>query len=429
MLLVAAAIAPVAEAPQSVSGLSATDLFAFAEHARERGDVAAAKQVLRALTHDPDREYRTEARFRLAGLLDADKHYSEAAVLYRAILDEQPDAQRVRLELARVLVKLGDTAGARRTLRQAQAGGLPRDVARLVDQFQNALRAVKPFGGSVEVALAPTTNINRATRATTLDTIIAPFELSKDARARSGIGVKLAGQGYVRLPVAKHVRWTLRASGQSYLYRQGQFNDVTGALETGVEIDRGRSRFQPLVGRTYRYYGGKRYAVTDVGSVNWLRSIGRRSQIDANFGVGRADYKLNDLQDGTIYDLGVAFEHAFGSGSGGRVGLSGQRQAARNGGYATTSGGGNLLYWREFGRTTLFGTVSVSHLEADARLFLFPKRRIEWQARASAGATLRQATVHGFAPVVRLSYERNTSTVGLYDYGRFGVEFGITRAF
>ena len=409
--------------------MSAAELFDMATKSADAGDASNAEAIYDALARDPDIDIRCEARYRHGLLHEQSKHYAAAAVLYRAILDERPDAGRVRLELAKVLVLMGNDAGARQALRQAQAGGLPRDVAQLVDQFQGALRAVKPIGGSLEVAFAPSSNINRATRSATLDTIIAPFDLSKDARAQSGVGAKIAGQTYLRLPVAAHLRWTLRASFQGLFYRQGEFDDIVAAVETGVEFYRGRSRFQPLIGRSYRWYGGNSYAVTDVGSLNWLRTIGRKSQIDANFGVGRADYKLNDLQDGTIYDAGFAFEHAFGPESGGRVGVFAQRQNARDPGYATTSGGGNLVYWRDVGRGTLFGSVSLSHLQADGRLFLFPKRRVEWLGRLGAGATLRQATVHGFAPVVRVSYERNISTIGLYDYGRFGFELGITRAF
>jgi hypothetical protein len=49
--------------------------------------------------------------------------------------------------------------------------------------------------------------------------------------------------------------------------------------------------------------------------------------------------------------------------------------------------------------------------------------------RASAGATLRYIKVAGFSPVLRVSYERNTSPLQLYDYRRFGGEVAITRAF
>ena len=41
----------------------------------------------------------------------------------------------------------------------------------------------------------------------------------------------------------------------------------------------------------------------------------------------------------------------------------------------------------------------------------------------------RQFQVKGFAPLVRVNYERNVSTVGIYDYRRFSADLAITRAF
>ena len=72
---------------------------------------------------------------------------------------------------------------------------------------------------------------------------------------------------------------------------------------------------------------------------------------------------------------------------------------------------------------------TVRRLESDARLFPFTARRKEWFLRGSVGATFRQIEVAGFSPVVRVAYERNTSTVGIYDYRRTTIDLGITRAF
>jgi hypothetical protein len=38
-------------------------------------------------------------------------------------------------------------------------------------------------------------------------------------------------------------------------------------------------------------------------------------------------------------------------------------------------------------------------------------------------------TVRGFAPLVRINFERNWSAVGIYDYRRLSVDFGLNRAF
>ena len=132
--------------PVAASGLSAGQLFALADQAKSDGRDEDALALYAALSRDPDAEVRAEARFRRGMLLAERKRYADAAVVFRALLDEKPNAARVRLELARVLALVGDEAGARRAVRQAQAIGLPQDVAATVDQFARALRSARPFG-------------------------------------------------------------------------------------------------------------------------------------------------------------------------------------------------------------------------------------------------------------------------------------------
>jgi len=428
-LLAAAVPAPSPEAGPTQTIVSAQQLLTFGSQAELAGDSEAAIAAYKALEHDPNVDVRNEARFRHGKLCASQKRLTDAAILFRAILDEKPDAQRVRLELAATLARMGDGTGARRALRQAQAGGLPADVARMVDQYAAALRAFKPFGASFELAMAPSNNINRATRSTTLDTVLAPFELSDDARAQSGIGIKAGGQAYARIPVAPAMQILTRLAAQGSFYRDDSFNDLTGTGQIGLEALVGKSRFRPLVGRSYRRYGGRPYATTDSLTVNWTRSAGKRAQLEVEAAAGQADYRLNDLQDGAIYNASLGYERAISQRAGGSISILAQRQSARDPGYATTSAGIDLLAWCETGKTSLFVSAGLSRLEADKRLLLFPKRRTEWLARAGAGATFRQIKVAGFSPLVRLSYERNHSTVELYDYSRFGAELGIARAF
>lgn len=418
-----------ANAQQTVSGLSAVQVFEVAAHAEQAGDLATALVAYEALSRDPDIEVRTEARFRRARVLVAQERLAEAATTLRAILDEKPDAQRVRLELANILALMGDERGAARLLRQVQTGALPQEVALAVDQFSNALRSRKPYGASLELALAPDSNINRATSASTLDTVIAPLQLSPDAQQQSGVGVRLGGQTYLRSDLSPSVRLTLRASTQANLYSSSAFNDTVGSLQVGLEKAGAKARWSPSFGQTYRWYGGAPYAVTDTASLNWRRALGQKAQLEAEIAAGSSRYKLNSLQDGELYDLSVSYERALSAKSGGSISLSAQRQTAEDPGYATRSGGLGLVYWREAGRATVFASGNVRSLTGDARLSLFTDRREETFWRASVGATVRQLQIKGFSPLVRLSHERNKSTVGLYDYNRNSVEFGLTRAF
>jgi hypothetical protein len=111
------------------------------------------------------------------------------------------------------------------------------------------------------------------------------------------------------------------------------------------------------------------------------------------------------------------------------VTLDFNRQDARDRSYATTAGGVQFLAWRDVGKTSVYLTAGASHLQADQRLAFFPQRRREWQVRAAVGGVFRKLAVANFAPLLRMSYERNRSTIGIYDYQRLGAEIGISRAF
>ncbi len=409
--------------------LSAIEVFDLAEKAKAAGQPDDALRFYDALTQDRDGDIRAEARFRKGMLLAEQGRYREAAQAFRALLDEKPDAARVRLELARLLALLGEESGARRELRQAQAADLPEPVAQMVGQFDASLRSRKSAGLTLELGLAPDTNINRATEVRTLNTVIAPLTLSRDARAQSGVGFHWSGQAYAKGALAPGVKLVPRLNGLGTLYRQGQFNDVTVTTLLGLELQGKRDRLNPALGKGWRWYGGSPYMHLDMASVDWIHLVGRRSQMVTSIGASTTDYLLNDLQDGALYSASIGIERALSSRSGISVTISGARQTAQDPGYATVSGGLRLLGWHEAGRTTLFASANLQRTEGDEALALFGDRRREWFSSVRAGATLRQLSVQGFAPYFRLGIERNTSTVALYDYRRFTSEFGITRAF
>ena len=420
---------PTAVAAQEQVELSSSQLFDFADRARDEGEFAIAETAYRALSENPDSDLRTEARFRLALMLEQQKRLTDSAVLLRQILDEKPDAARVRLELARILALMGDLSGAARELRQAQAAGLPPEVARLVSIYTNALRSRKPFGASVEIALAPDSNINRATESKTLDTIIAQFDLSEDAQAKSEIGLSLKGQAYARVGIDKRSSLLVRLSADSDLYQKSQFNDVSLGIQAGPEMRSGKDRIQPSAGYSYRWYGGDPYADTVSAALNFQHPTGDRAQISFNGSIGYSNNRRNDLQDGEMFAGSLSYERALSAKFGASLSVTGIRQSLRDPGYSTASGAINALVYREVGQTPVVGSIGYSHLEADKRLFLFPRRRVDDRYSTSLSGTFRQFTFKGFAPLLRVSYERNKSTVGIYDYSRVASEIGITRAF
>ena len=153
-----AAHPPQYTAPQ----YTATQLFDVAVNAHTANNIPLAEAIYRALEQDPSVDVRCEARFRHGQLLEHLKRYPEAATLFRAILTEQPKAQRV-------LPGTGDGAGAdgprhRRPARAAHGargrpaalGGTGRQPVRRRATLQPALWRLAGAGnGSLAPALAP----------------------------------------------------------------------------------------------------------------------------------------------------------------------------------------------------------------------------------------------------------------------------------
>jgi hypothetical protein len=428
-------VAPVAARAQSAdpvgrAQLSALDVFTLADAARARGDFATAETAYRALQSDPDAELRTEARFRLGVMLADDlKRYTDAAIEFRRILDDKPNAARVRLELARVLAMNGNIAAAGRELRAAEAAGLPLEVEQLVRFYTNALVARKPFGGSLEVSLAPDSNINRATRSDTLGTVIGDFILDREAQAKSGVGLDLRGQAYFREGLQPGVDLLVRASAGGSFYREGQFNDVSAGLQIGPQYASGRDRITVSAGPTWRWYGKQLFTLSYGGNASWQHPTGKRSQVRVEGGLAHQSNKRNALQTSDTFSLSASLDRAFTARLGGGLSTYAFREAARDGGYSTASGGVSAYVFREVGRTTLVASGGYSHLEADERLFLYPRRRVEDRVNASFAATLRALHVGSFAPLVRVRWERNRSSVEIYEYKRIAAEVGVTSVF
>lgn len=154
-----------------------------------------------------------------------------------------------------------------------------------------------------------------------------------------------------------------------------------------------------------------------------------RSQVRVDGGYAHIDNRQNNLQDGESYSLSLGLDHSISARLGGGLKFSSMRQTANDPGYSTASGGINGFVYRDTGRATFVVGLGYNHLEADKRLFLFPKRRVDDRFTANLSGTFRMLRLGQWAPVARVFYERNRSTLTLYDYSRIAAEFGLSAAF
>ena len=408
---------------------SPAQMLTLAEEMAGRGKTGDAETVLDLLARDPDPDVRNEARFRHARLLLGLKRHREAALLLRQLLDEKPQAVPARFELARAMQLLGDTNGALRELRAVQSGGLPPAVARLIDRYSAALRARRPFGASFEMALAPDSNINRATRSDTLGTVFGDFEIADDGKAKSETGIALHAQAYRRIALGDASSLLFRMTGLANLYKSTAFNDIAADFAVGPELNLGRNRIELEIGGTQRWYGQKPFMRSARLAATVSHPLGRRTLLRLSGSAALVDNQRNDLQDGKNYSAQFGIERALSATTGIAANFGLTRESLKEPGYSTTGLNGGLTAWRDMGRITLTVGGEFGRLHADERLLLFPQKRADRYGRVSLAASVRRLAFRGFAPVARLVIERNKSTIAFYDYKRRRVELGFERAF
>lgn len=423
-----AATRPIVPSGQ-VSVLTPAQLFDVADLLKRAKRFAEAEAAYEALSTNPDVAIRSEARFRLAMMLSSLGRHSKAALWLRRILDEQPEAQRARIELAGILAKIGRISDAQRELRAVQATGLPPEAARLVSRFSASLRARAPYGASVGFALAPDTNINRGTQLDSLGTVFGDFAIGKDAKRHSGVGFTADGEAFVRKPITGRINLLAKLVSSARLYRRSAFNDIAVAPSIGPEFAIGADRLNLSATRSWRWFGRSLYSNSVGVESSYEHPLRTRALLRSAFAVHRVDNHRNDLEDGTQVFASAAGEIAVSTSSGIGMGSAVVRRKLRDAGYSNWGAYQTLYGWREAGRVTLSASLTGGRLWADGRLLIYPRKRVDTYWRASFGGVLRQASLGGFAPSVQLVVERNRSTVAIYDFRRRAVEIGISRAF
>lgn len=403
-------------------------MFALADKLYSDGDLSGAAGVLEALTHDKHPELRAEARFRLAAVREKLGDMLGAAQALRDLLAEQPDANPARLELGRILAKMGDPKAARAEFARAEAVGLPPEVEQNVRRLASALRTTKKRGATVEFSFGPDSNVNRSTTSPFIDTIIAPFELDADARQQSALAYSFSARGFSRDRVGK-ISFLTNAAFRADLSTKPRFNDVQLALDSGPEARFGKVRLRPSALFEKRWYGGDPYSTGAGGQLELFAQLSPRTQLGLSGSRVHQDIAKNAGQDGWRTALSADLTRSLGTAMILRGSLRFGALDARTRSESLRQTGAGLLLVRERRSATLFGEVDYTRTRGIEPLFLFDKRRSDDRWDLTAGAIFNRASIAGFSPLVRLTHSDSRANIVLHDYRRTRLDVGLTRSF
>ena len=367
----------------------------------------------------------------LKGMIAVAKGNQRQAIrIFRSILIDHPDATRVRLELARAFFLAKDYANALRQFQFALAGNPPAEVVANINKYVASIRDAKSLSYNFGFAIAPDTNLNTGSSAREVTLFGLPFDLSEDARHRSGVGIAIETGAEWAPRIGKGTRLRLGVSGQRREYSGSNFDDMTAAAYAGPRLVSGRWDLS-LLGTGYkRWYGGRPYNQAKGGRLEATYYLTPRLGISGALAAQWVNYRRARERDGRLFSLNAAAFHALTSSSAVTVKGGISRQEARTPAYANWSGFLAVGYFRDLPKGfSIYVEPSLSLARYDEALLGFGRKRSDNSQSALITLLNRHLVLTRFTPRISYTFTRQRSSIPLYAFKRSRVEVGLTTVF
>lgn len=290
------------------------------------GKLDDAKQLLESLP--PPASQDSEVLFLLGTIATEQKNYTAAISYFRRILVDEPNAERVRLELGRAFYLAGDYDNAIIQFQRARAGDVPDAVKTNIDRYLAALSRGKEWSFRFSAALAPDTNENAATTIDQINLYGLPFTLNSQAREKSGVGVFGDLFGEWSPMIAANIKARIGAEAFSTDYPDGAFDDTTVTAYAGPQFLFGDWDISPLLTGFYRWYGNRPFVDGRGGRINADFGITSAWQLAVSFGAQEISYVANPPEGGPLYSSQVTANYTLSPSSAVQVLFGVNRQNA-----------------------------------------------------------------------------------------------------
>jgi hypothetical protein len=415
--------------------LTPQQLLASADRLVADGLYAQATPLLAALRLAPGFEIQT--RF-LAGLIASKTGDQQAAVEhFKAILADDPNQTRVRLELGRALLALGKPASADRQFGiAAQDVELPQEIARTIRTVRDTIRGSRAWRLDVNLGIAPDSNINNATSAQSITILLGdtaiPLELNEEAQSRSGTGQVGSLSAGLRLPLSPDVSAIAELDGAGTNYTGSDFDDYIVQAAAGAEYRLSESMNVSLqTVAAQRWFGGEA-ATRQVGvRLGGQKAVGPRARFGVQADARRTSALFDPSYSGWQAGVYGTYERAVSRTLVASLGPFVRRDHLREKAFSNTEIGGNFGIGGELRHGINFGTsIGLSRAVYDAPLPIFdaePRADTRFTARATLGN--RKLRVLGLSPQLVWTYTKIDSSLRFYETSRSRLEFTLARFF
>ena len=427
--------ASACDGTQCTYRVTAEQMLAEADRLVSLHQFADAAPLLKALEATP--KYAMERRF-LQGYSAIEQGQLDQGIgLFRAVLVDHPEQTRVRLELARALQMKGKYGSADHHFRLAQEDkNLPDEVLRTIRTTRGLLRDRRSFDLTVDVGLAPDSNINNGTNAESVDVnfggFMIPLTLNTTARQRSGIGQSMVVSSSYRTRLSANTKLLIETDGQAMNYEGKAADDFALQFAAGPEIqlsENNRVTVQAL--GLQRWYGGKSASTGGGARLGFQHDFTSGHRLGFNIDARYAKSGFSSAYTGWSLSAQAAYERVFAASMIGYVAVFGRRELLNSKSYSGHEIGSNLGIIGELPMgisVGLSGGVSRAVYDAPLPLFSADPRK-DWRFNARAQVGLRSLRLWGFSPSVTYDFNRTDSSLTLYKNDRHRVRFGLVRYF
>jgi tetratricopeptide (TPR) repeat protein len=371
-----------------------------------------------------------DALFLLGNVAVAQNKYDEAVSLFRRLLVLEPDAERVRLELARAFFLKGDYQNADRQFRFARAGDIPDAAKENIDHFLGAISRLREWTFDFALGLAPDTNQNAATSASQVQIFGLPFTLDPNARSQSGVGLAGSADGEWSPLVSDNIKARIGAGISRIEYSGGKFDDMTVSGYAGPQFLYPDWDFSLLATGFQRWYGHKSFVSGIGGKLAGEYGITSNLLAAGSVGIQAVTDRFTPEQSGTLYTTQAQAAYVLSPSSLAQLQLGFNRQDAKIGAYSYSGLWVSAAYQRDLPvgfSASLQPAWFVTRY--DEALAAFGKKRADDTLMLNLTLLNRRLDYHGFTPRFSYTFTDQHSNLALYSYTRHQFQIGLTSQF
>lgn len=400
--------------------------------AMKHGQWVQANEIASSLRQNKNLTNNLHLLFLSGQIAEQLAQFGAAKKYYQLMLDQQPNLERPRFEIAKMYAAQGERLSARYHLDYLLKTTQDKRIKSITQEALKSLNRPRYEVGANMYAL-PSNNINQGSQEKTVNINGYEFELSEQSQAQSGVGLGFGLQG--RVYFGKNYQ---AYAGASYQMndRRGKSNDNDWrSLSLGyVFKPTDNNKIDCHIGPAWQYFQHKLLAkgvdLACSGEYTQAKNTWLYSQ-----GVQRFLYEkpYTHLQ-GNTYSSRLGWKRPLVSEQGQDnhiIGLSINREdyQAKSKMDTNKSYGLTANYDVAMGMWLFNTQLNLSKTEYGARNPFFAKIRQDKRYHASFGLTHRRLSFFGVNPYLQFNYVNKKSNIPLYTYNEAYVNLNIRKVF